>query len=63
MAWIKRTKRKDGSVIFWVHDFRDGRQVTIAECHSEGEAQMRKERYEIRRDLEKEGYDDSFGAQ
>lgn len=60
MAWIKRTKKKDGTVSFWVHDIRNGRIVTIKECPTKPEASLHKEQYEIRRDLEKDGYDDRF---
>jgi hypothetical protein len=60
MAWVKRIKKADGSVTFWVHDNRDGRVLTIAACNTEGEAQMKIEQYHTRRELEKEGYFDKF---
>lgn len=60
MAFIKRTKRKDGTVSYWVHDVRDGRQLTIAECNTYEAAELHKTQYEIRRSLEKEGYFDRY---
>lgn len=59
MAWITSTRRKSGEVTWWVRDIRDGRQVCIP-AGSRPEAEMKKEQYEIRRDLEKEGYDDRY---
>jgi hypothetical protein len=58
MAWLQKVKRKDGSLFFWIRDRRDGRQIVIPGGPKEPEATLKKEQYEIRRDLEKEGYDD-----
>lgn len=60
MAWLQRIKRKDGSVFFWVRDRRDGRQISIPGGPSEREADLKREQYEIRKDLEKEGYEDKY---
>lgn len=60
MAWIRRVKKKDGAIVFWVHDIRAGKTITIAECHSENAAQLHREQYEIRRSLELEGYFDRY---
>jgi hypothetical protein len=60
MAWIKPVRKADGSTTYWVHDRRDGRVLSIAACHTKGEAEMRMEQYKIRRSLEKEGYDDKY---
>lgn len=68
MAFIKPTKRKDGTTVFWVYDIRDGRHCTIAECHSRPAAELYKEQYEMSKALKSEGYssceliaDDLFG--
>lgn len=58
MAWIQLVRRKDGTTTYWVRDKRKGRQVVIFGGITRGEAELRLEQYEIRRDLEKEGYDD-----
>lgn len=57
MAWIEARRRKDGTVSWWVRDIRGGRQVCIP-AFSKGEAELKLEHYLIRKDLEKEGYDD-----
>lgn len=59
MAWIQATRRKDGSQTYWVRDRRDGQQIVIAAGATLAEARLKLEQYEIRRDLEKEGYGDS----
>jgi len=59
MAWIEARRRKDGTMSWWVRDIRGGRQVCIA-AGSKPEAEMKREQYLIRRDLEKEGYEDGF---
>jgi len=59
MAWITSSRRKDGSVMWWVRDVRGGRQVCIA-AGTKREAEMKLEQYLIRRDLEKEGYEDRY---
>lgn len=58
MAWIQRVRRKDGTIFYWVRDKRDGKHVVIAGGFTRGEAEMKLEQYNIRRDLEKEGYED-----
>lgn len=60
MAWIHPVKRKDGTTTYWVRDKRNGRQVSIFGGMTQAEAEMRKEQYLIRRDLEKEGYEDVY---
>lgn len=60
MAWIHPVRRKDGTTTYWVRDKRGGRQISIFGGMTLREAQMRKEQYEIRRDLEKEGYMDVY---
>jgi len=60
MAWIQQVRRKDGSATYWVRDKRNGRQVSIFGGVTRGEAELKLEQYEIRRDLEKEGYDDRY---
>lgn len=58
MAWIQPTRHKDGSTAYWIRDKRNGRQIVIPGGSTRGEAELKLEQYEIRRDLEKEGYDD-----
>lgn len=58
MASIQRVRRRDGTASYWVRDVRCDRQIVIAGGKSRGEAEMKIEQYNIRRDLEKEGYDD-----
>ena len=58
MAWIETKRRKDGTVSYWIRDTRDGRAIVILAGFSRSEAEMKLEQYLIRRDLEKEGYDD-----
>lgn len=59
MAWLSFTRKKDGSLTWWVRDIRGGRQISIP-ADSRADAEQKKEQYEIRRDLEKEGYDDKY---
>jgi hypothetical protein len=47
MAWIKTTRKIDGTKTFWVHEWRDNRMVTLAECASEDEAKKLKEEYDL----------------
>lgn len=61
MAWIQPTRRKDGAVTYWIRDVRGGRPIVIdSKAASRPEAEMKLEQYRIRRDLEKEGYDDRY---
>lgn len=58
MAWIQAVRRKDGSRSYWIRDRRDGRQISVAAGITRGEAELMLDQYLIRRDLEKEGYQD-----
>jgi hypothetical protein len=60
MAWLEKRRRKDGSIHYWVRDRRDGRQIVIYAGESVREGEMKLEQYVIRRDLEKEGYNDGY---
>lgn len=62
MAWIQVVRHKDGSSGYWIRDRRDGRQIVIPGGNSPGEAELKLEQYRIRRDLEKEGYEDQHQA-
>jgi len=62
MPWLERRKRADGSVSWWIRDRRDGIAVVIPGGASESEAKMKLEQYKIRKDLEKEGYEDRCQA-
>lgn len=59
MSWIQTTSCK-GVKSYWLRDVREGRHIVIPCGHSPEEARLRKEQYDIRRDLEKEGYDDRY---
>lgn len=61
MAWIEGRRRKDGTISWWVRDVRGGRQVCISAA-SRREAEFKREQYMVRRDLEKEGYDDKYAS-
>lgn len=58
MAWIQHVRHKNGDSSYWIRDRRDGRQIVIPAGSTRGEAELKLEQYVIRRDLEKEGYDD-----
>jgi hypothetical protein len=60
MAWIEAKRCKDGAVSYWVRDRRNGRAVVIPAGTTRAEAELKKRQYEVRRDLEKEGYEDEF---
>jgi hypothetical protein len=60
MQWIERRVSRDGSFEFLIHDYRGGRPITLYAGKSEAEAVMYMEQYKIRRDLEKEGYEDGL---
>ena len=62
MAWIEMKIRRDGTTSYWVRDIRGGRQVSIPGGANRKEAEQKLEQYNIRRDLEKEGYDDKHEA-
>lgn len=63
MAWLKAVRRKNGHWFFWIHDRRDGRMISIPAGERQREAELKLEQYVIRRDLEKEGYDDGLGRE
>ena len=58
MAWIQPVRHKDGRRTYWIRDKRDGRQIVIPAGQTRGEAELKLEQYVIRRDLEKDGYED-----
>lgn len=58
--WLRSFRHKDGSQGFWINDIRDGKFVSIPAGTSKPEAEMKLEQYKIRRDIEKEGYDDQY---
>ena len=58
--WIEQRKRKDGTTTYWLRDRRAGHQIAIEVGNTRSEAELRMEQYVIRRDLEKEGYDDGL---
>lgn len=60
--WLRRFKQGDGSLSFWINDVREGKFISVYAGDKEGEAQMNFEQYKIRRDLEKEGYDDAHAS-
>lgn len=59
MAWLEPRQDRPG---YWIRDVRDGRQVFIPAGETREEAEHELERYQIRHDLEKEGYEDQMQA-
>lgn len=59
MAWIQTVKTKWGPR-YYIRDVRDDRQISIPapEGVDRAFAERMLGKYEVRRDLEKEGYDD-----
>lgn len=64
MAWIQTTKRKGGPAYF-IRDVRDGRQIVIPapDGVDRAFAERMLDKYVVRKDLEKEGYDDGMARQ
>lgn len=58
MAWIQTVRQKDGSRTYWIRDVRNDMQIVIPGGKTRTEAQIKLDQYQIRKDLEKEGYDD-----
>lgn len=62
MAWIEARRRRDGSTSFWIRDRRGDHQIVIHGGDTREEAEQALDRYKVRRDLEKEGYEDKYQA-
>lgn len=64
MAWIQTTRRKYG-LAYFIRDVRDGRQVVIPvpDGVDRAFAERMLDKYVVRKDLEKEGYDDGLARQ
>lgn len=60
MAWLERIRHKNGTESYWIRDFRDGKQIVIKAGETKEEAIDALRRYRVRRDLEKEGYEDKY---
>ena len=62
MTSIVGVRLKDGSWRYWVLDYRDGREIKIPAGKSREEAKAEFDKYLIRRNLDKEGYDDQYAS-